>query len=128
MSILLVPLANHGPELFQDRKRDKVRAERLAAGQPLEFTKSLSKEVRTKISWAMLDSVPSKFDEGGQYRARLGRGGPVSPTDLVQEVGGRTTGLTHFGGIEPRADVTGYLINDATDEHRLRRAARAPCD
>jgi hypothetical protein len=26
-------------KLYQDRKRDKVRAERLAAGQPLEFTR-----------------------------------------------------------------------------------------
>jgi hypothetical protein len=105
-------------KLYQDRKRDKVRAERLTAGQPLEFTKSLSKEVRTKIAWAMLDSVPSKFDEGGQYAPDWEAVGRHLQRILFKKWG-RTTGLTNLSGIEPTADVTGYLINDATDEEAL---------
>jgi hypothetical protein len=66
----------------------------------------------------MLDSVPSKFDEVGQYAPDWDAVGRYLQRILFKKWG-RTTGLTHFGGIEPRADVTGYLINDATDEHRL---------
>jgi hypothetical protein len=104
-------------KLYQDRKRDKVRAERLAAGEPLEFTKSFTKDVRTKITWAMLDSVPSKF-----------KGSPYSPgwdavgghlQRILFKTWGRTTGLTKISGIERNADVSSYLINDATDEEAL---------
>jgi hypothetical protein len=103
--------------LYQDRRRERIKAERLAAGQALEFTKSLSKEVRTKISWAMLDSVPSRI-EGSPYSPDWDDVGSRIQRILFKKWG-RTTGLTNHVGIERKADVSSYLINDATDEEAL---------
>lgn len=99
-----------GRPVYEGRKRERVEAERLAAGQPLEFTKSLSKEVRTKISWAMLNSSPAKVEprESSPTWAVVGS----HLQRILFKNWGRTTGLTVHMDIERSADVTGYLIND----------------
>lgn len=94
-----------------------MRADRLAAGQPLEFTRSLSKEVRSKISWAMLDSSPAKVEPRESSPTWVDVGSHLQR--ILLKKWGRTTGLTSLTGIDRSADVTSYLINNATDEEAL---------
>jgi hypothetical protein len=103
--------------LYRERKRERVKAERLAAGERPRFTKSLAEDVRTKITWAMLDSVPSKF-KGSQYSPGWDAVGRHLQRILFK-TWGRTTGLTNISGIQPSADVSSYLIHDANDEEAL---------
>jgi hypothetical protein len=118
MSILLVPLANHGPEAVPGPQTGQGEGRASRGGPTPRVHEEPFEGGPHQDPWAMLDSVPSKFDEVGQYAPDWDAVGRYLQRILFKKWG-RTTGLTHFGGIEPRADVTGYLINDATDEHRL---------
>ena len=47
---------------YGERRAQRERVERVAAGQGVSLTRALSMEVRTKILYAMADACPGKVD------------------------------------------------------------------
>ena len=104
--------------LYSERKRQQERAERLAAGEGVTLTRVLSKDVRTKLLYAMADNCPGAIDpdlEGEEWPDVANR-----VRGIVSRAWGRSTGLSKAGHrLSPYLDLNAYIINEATDEEVL---------
>jgi hypothetical protein len=101
--------------LYRARKLILEKAAKLAAGEPVPLTKGFAKEVRTKLCWAMHDSSPASIQPEVGINPSWEDVGQHLQLVLLRSWG-RTTRLAPSTGTEAHGDVTGYVINHATDE------------